>query len=157
MTLIEDPPSGMVARDPQLLFAEARERRRRRWAIGGILTTVVALGLILAAVGVFGWNPGEHSSEHSVPAAPVVHRGVLDGIAGECTGIANLPAHPVQVIVYRGSHVVIRQSQLGSHPFSFSLPPGKYRVTTDQSYVTPVNVTVSSDQITHAAVLSSCD
>lgn len=86
------------------------------------------------------------------------HVGVLAGTAGECSGPADQPAHPVQVIVYRNGRVVVKQTKLGSHPYRFSLPPGKYRVTTNQSYVIPVNVAVHSGVVAHAAALiSNCD
>jgi hypothetical protein len=81
---------------------------------------------------------------------------VLTGMAAECSGPANLPAHPVQVIVYRGSHVVVRQTKLGSHPFRFSLPAGRYTVTTNQSYAVPVTVTLNSGGIASAEVGSAC-
>ena len=51
MTLVKDPPAPAVADDPQLLFAEAKERRKRRWVIGGIVTAVVGLLLVLVAIG----------------------------------------------------------------------------------------------------------
>jgi hypothetical protein len=90
------------------------------------------------------------------PAAP--HLGVIAGTAGECSGLPGQPAHPVEVIVYRGSHIVDNQTKLGSHPFRFSLAPGNYRVTTDQSYVVPVDVVVHAGAVAHAAVLSAnCD
>jgi hypothetical protein len=96
------------------------------------------------------------STASSKPATP--HLGVIAGTAGECSGPPGQPAHPVEVIVYRGSHIVDNQTKLGSHPFRFSLAPGNYRVTTDQSYVVPVDVVVHADAVAHAAVLSAnCD
>ena len=71
MTLVEDPASRTLADEPQLLFAEAKERRRRRWAIGGIVTAVVVLLLILVAVGITRSGSGGPSSERSVPASPL--------------------------------------------------------------------------------------
>jgi hypothetical protein len=91
----------------------------------------------------------------SKPATP--HLGVLAGTAGECSGPPDQPAHSVQVIVYRGSRVVENQTKLGSHTFRFSLAPGIYRVTTDQSYVIPVNVVVHSGVVARAAVYAYCD
>ena len=116
----------------------------RKWTVPPLLAVVVALA------GCGG------STAATKAAAP--HAGVLAGTAGECSGLADQPAHPVQVIVYRGSHVVENQTKLGSHPFRFSLPSGEYRVTTNQSYVVPVNVTLHSGQVAHASVLSNgCD
>jgi hypothetical protein len=73
-------------------------------------------------------------------------------------GLAYRPARPVRVIVSRNGHVVVQQTKLGPHRFRFSLPSGEYRVTTDQSYVIPVNVVVHPGLVAHAAVLSTgCD
>ena len=92
------------------------------------------------------------------PKTAATHAGVLEGVAGECSGPPGLPAHPVQVIVYRDSRVVVKQTTLGTHQFKFSLPAGQYRVTTNQSYVVPVSVTLQSGRTAHAAVLSAaCD
>ena len=92
------------------------------------------------------------------PTVPSLYRGLLVGTAGECSGPADQPARPVQVIVFRGSHVVVEQTKLGSHPFRFSLPRGRYRVTSNQSFVVPVNVVLHSGRIARVAVLSSsCD
>jgi hypothetical protein len=92
------------------------------------------------------------------PKTTVPRLGVLTGIAGECAGPAGQPAHPVQVTVYQGSHIIVEQTRLGSHTFRFSLPAGKYWVTTDQSYVIPENVVLHAGLVAHAAVLSSaCD
>jgi hypothetical protein len=94
----------------------------------------------------------------AAPRAAHSPLGVLVGTAGECSGPAGRPAHPVQVIVYRGSHVVVEQARLGNHAFRFSLPSGNYRVTTDQSYVTPVHVVLHPGTVAHAGVVSSsCD
>jgi len=91
------------------------------------------------------------------PKAATPHLGVLSGVAGECSGIPGPPpSHPVQVIVYRGSRVVYKQTELGSFNFKFSLPAGDYRVTTNQSYAVPVNVTVQSGRVARASVFSAC-
>jgi hypothetical protein len=64
---------------------------------------------------------------------------------------------PVQIILYRGNQVVVRQSKLGSHRFRFPLSPGRYRVATNQSYAVPVTVTVHLGQVAHASILAACD
>jgi hypothetical protein len=158
LILVEEAPSAAHASEPQLLFAEAKARRRRRWVIGGIVATVAMLGLLLAAVVVIEWGAGGNSTEHAIPSASLLHHGELKGVAGQCSGPANLRRLPVEVIVYQGRHVVVEETKLGSHPFSFSLAPGQYRVTTNQSYVIPVNVTLHPGEVTHALVLSAaCD
>jgi hypothetical protein len=123
-----------------VMLGKVQRRPGSRW------TTELLLGLmiVLAACG--------------SQATTGQHLAVLLGTAGECSGPANQPSRPVQVIVYRGSHVVVKQTKLGSHSFRFSLPPGTYRVTTDQSSVVPVNVVLRSGLVAHAAVLSAgCD
>ena len=83
------------------------------------------------------------------------HLGGLSGMADQCSGLPGGPAHPVQVIVYRGGHVVVRQTKLGSHRFKFSLPAGQYRVTTNQSAAVPVNVKVHSGQVADVSILAA--
>lgn len=85
------------------------------------------------------------------------HLGGLSGMADQCSGLPGGPAHPVQVVVYRGGHVVVRQTKLGSHRFIFSLPAGQYRVTTNQSAAVPLNVRVHSGQVADASILAACD
>jgi hypothetical protein len=108
----------------------------------------VAGGLAIASCGT--------STTPSGTASP--RFGELLGIAGECSGAPSAPPHAVQVIVYRDGHVVLKQSKLGSHSFKFSLPAGHYKITTNQSYVVPVNVNVRSGRVAHASVLAAaCD
>jgi hypothetical protein len=85
------------------------------------------------------------------------HLGALLGEADQCSGLPGGPAYPVQVIVYRGRHVVVRQTKLGSHRFKFALPAGQYRVTTNQTYAVPVNVKLQSGQVAHASIEAACD
>ena len=85
------------------------------------------------------------------------HLGVLLGVAQQCSGLPGVPAHPVQVIVYRDGRVVVEQTKLGSHNFKFSLPAGQYRVTTNQSYAVPVDVRLQSGNVAHASVEAACD
>ena len=98
---------------------------------------------------------------NSVPTASTKDTGpssgVLRGAAAECAGPARLPAHPVQVIVYRGSQVVVRQTKMGTHNFRFTLPPGRYKVTTNQSAAFPVTVTLRAGGTANAVVGSGCD
>ncbi len=90
------------------------------------------------------------------PKAANPHLGVLSGMAGECSGSPDAPSHPVEVIIYRDSRVVVKQTKLGSHSFKSSLPAGQYRVTTNQSGVVPVNVIVQSGGVAHASVFADC-
>ena len=111
----------------------------------GLAAVCVAAAFTIASCG----------SSTTPTASP--HLGVLLGVADQCSGPAGEPAHPVQVIVYRDGHVVVKQTKLGSHRFKFSLPAGQYKVTTNQSYAVPVNVKVQSGQVAHASIFSSCD
>jgi len=81
---------------------------------------------------------------------------VISAVAEECTGLPGAPSHPVQVMVYRDSRIVIKQTKLGSFNFKFSLPAGQYSVTSNQSGVTQVDVTVQSGRVAHASVLADC-
>lgn len=90
------------------------------------------------------------------PKTASPHLGVLLGVAGECSGEPGAPSHPVQVIVYRGGRIVVKQTKLGSFNFKFSLPAGQYRVTTNQSGVVPVHVTLQSGGVAHASVFADC-
>jgi hypothetical protein len=81
---------------------------------------------------------------------------VIAGMAEECSGPAGLPAHPVAVIVRRGNKIVAQQASLGSYLYRFSLPPGNYLVTTDQSYVVPAQVSLRPNQVVHADLISAC-
>jgi hypothetical protein len=102
------------------------------------------------ALGGYGGSTGSPNQAGS-------HLGMLTGMAGECSGPAGEPTRPVQVIVSRDRHVVVKQTALGTHPFTFSLPAGTYTVTTDQSYAVPVTVGLNSAHVAHADVWSACD
>ena len=108
---------------------------------------------VVAALALAGCG---NSMTTNKPASP--RFGALTGVAEECSGLAKSPARPVQVIVYRGSEVVVKQTKLGSHSFRFSLPAGKYTVTTNQSAVVPVTVTLRAGGIANAGLVNAaCD
>ena len=117
--------------------------RMRRWLVPLCVAGTAALA-----------GCGGSTTSPKAASAPL---SVLMGVAQQCSGPPGQPAHPVQVTVYRGSHVVAKETKLGSHQFKLSLPAGKYRVTTDQSYAVPVTVTLQSGRVAHIAVLSNCD
>jgi hypothetical protein len=71
VTLVEDPPRRALGDEPQLLFAEAKERRRKRWAIGGIVAAVAVLLLVLVVAGVTRSGSQGPSSGRSIPASPL--------------------------------------------------------------------------------------
>lgn len=139
--LVEPVGGGMRHRWRTTTSKGAIMATMRRW----LAALCVASAFVIAGCG--GSTPS--------PKAASPHLGVLLGVAGECSGLPGGPSHPVQVIVYRDNHVVVKQTKLGSHKFKFSLPAGQYRVTTNQSYVVPVNVTLQSGRVAHATVLSA--
>ncbi len=82
---------------------------------------------------------------------------MITGMAEQCSGLPGQPTHQIKVIVYRDHRVVAHQAKLGSHAYRFSLAPGQYEVTSDQSYVVPANVSLRQGQLVHADLISSCD
>lgn len=82
--------------------------------------------------------------------------GLVTGIAAMCSGPAGLPPHLVETKMLQGKRVVAHQALFGNRPFRLLVPPGKYIVTSDQSYAVPVQVTVRSGMATHADVNSAC-
>jgi hypothetical protein len=137
-------PIGSTVRHMENDGAGNGEERMRvgKW----VVPVCIAGGVVVAGCG--------HSTS---PGSVSPRLGVLSGVAGECSGPAETP-HPVQVIVYRGTRVVRRQTGLGPHKFTFALPAGRYTVTTNQSAAVPVKVTLSANGSAHASVLSiACD
>ena len=58
MTIVASPPEDPQADAAQLLFREARQRRRRRWLIAGI--AVAGFVLVAIAAGFVANGGGEH-------------------------------------------------------------------------------------------------
>ncbi len=90
------------------------------------------------------------------PQGSRTNPGLVTGIAAMCSGPAGLPPHLVEAKLLQGKRVVAHQTHYGNRPFRFLVPPGKYIVTSDQSYAVPVQVTVRSGMATHADVNSAC-
>ena len=55
--------------------------------------------------------------------------------------------YPVQVIVYRGGHVVVKQTELAPTASSFPCPPGNTESQRISLHAVPVTVTVQSGQV----------
>ena len=131
VTLVEDPPRRALADEPQLLFAEAKERRRKRWAIGGIVTAVVVLLLVLVAVGVTRSGAQGPSSGRPVPASPLggLHAGVVTGRLMLDAGVAASGYHAlpgtVRFVGQHGAGRVVNVANDGQ--FTVRLPAGTYR------------------------------
>jgi hypothetical protein len=94
---------------------------------------------------------------NATPPVQIQQSAVITGLAVQCSGLPAQPAHQVTAIVYRNHRIVARQTELGSFTYRFALPPGHYTVTTDQSSVVPVNVSLGRGQQIHADLNSSCD
>lgn len=131
VTLIEDPPRRTIADEPQLLFAEAKERRRRRWTIGGIIAGVALLLVVLVATGATRSGARGPSSEPPAPASPlgpprtgtVTGRLMLDaGVVA--SGYHGLPG-TVRFIGSGGTGATVRVADDGR--FTVRLRAGTYK------------------------------
>ena len=86
-------------------------------------------------------------------AAPVV----IAGTAIPCTGGPTVDSpRDVEAEVFRDGHLFAHRTSIGTHDFEFSVPPGSYTVTSNQSYATPVHVSVVSGKTVAVRVLSDC-
>jgi hypothetical protein len=124
-------------------MVHVRMSRARRWLVLISVPAAVALA-------------GCGSTSSTSPVA-TQRPGVIAGMAEQCSGLPGQPTHQIKVIVYRDHRVVAHQATLGSHAYRFSLAPGQYEVTSDQSYVVPANVSLRQGQLVHADLISSCD
>ena len=132
MTQLIDRPIEHVREEPEALFREARQRRRRRWLIGGILSIVLAAGVISAVV-----IPGAKTAVRppanraptaiTVPTPPVSGTAVIPQVAwadeagqlhlGDLSGfsqrvVAQADADPNAPLVTAGGRVFWVRSQL---------------------------------------------
>src|ERR1017187_5427788 len=113
------------------MLGKVRRRPGSRWTTGLFL----GLMIVLAACGSTSASPNAS-----------VRRGVITGTADMCSGAPGEPPHNVQTRLLEGKRLVGRQTYLGNHIFRFSVAPGRYTVTSDQPYATPVPVTVRSGE-----------
>ncbi len=89
MTVL-DAPTETVATDDagQLLFREARQRRRRRWLVSGIVAAVVVVVLAVVAIGLgLGTGRGSHGAARPVGQPPTA--------PGSATGAVHFTLRPV--------------------------------------------------------------
>jgi hypothetical protein len=124
------------------MLGKVQRRPGSRWTTGLLL----GLMIVLAACGSTSASPNA-----------LVRRGVITGTADMCSGAPGEPPHNVQARLLEGKRLVGRQTFLGSHIFRFSVVPGRYTVTSDQSYATPVHVAVRPGEAVHVEVYSACD
>jgi hypothetical protein len=107
------------------------------------LVGLVALGGLLVACG--------------GTAAPT--SGVLTGVATPCAGALTLDHYadfPVRVTITQGSQTVASKTVRETHTFRFLVPRGRYLVSSDQSGVAPVTVTVQTGGTDHVNLLANC-
>jgi hypothetical protein len=63
VTIVASPPKSPESDEAQLLFREARQRRRRRWQIAGTVGVVLTAGVAIVAVAVgSGHGPVHHTT-----------------------------------------------------------------------------------------------
>jgi hypothetical protein len=123
------------------MLRKVQRRLKFGWAMG----LVVGSSMVLAACG------GTSGSPNASPRP-----GVITGIADMCSGAPGAPPHNVQVRLLDGKRLIAHQTYFGNHIFRFSVPAGRYTVTSDQSYATPVQVAVQSGEAVHIEVYSTC-
>ena len=95
-------------------------------------------------------------SASTTPRVSTTVHGEVTGLAQQCTGLPRARPTPVEVTLRRDDRLLARQTQLGSHAYRFSEPPGTYVVTTNQSYVVPVTVRLRAGRVVHADLWAAC-
>jgi hypothetical protein len=76
MTILERAPApeGVDDRTAELLFREARQRRRRRWGVGIVVALLAAAGTPIAILTIGGQpRPGPTTSPSKAPGVPLVN------------------------------------------------------------------------------------
>jgi hypothetical protein len=92
----------------------------------------------------------------NVSPKPVAPHGFITGTADMCSGAPGQPPHNVQARLLQDNRIVGHQTYPGNHAFRFSVAPGRYTVTSDQSYAALVHVKVSPGETVHVEDYSSC-
>jgi len=130
VTVVDSPHVETKVGEPQLLFAEARQRRRRRQLVAGI----VLVGLLLVAIGITAGvmaSGGGRSPSH----APGSSEPLLTGSSGTVSGTLKLEAgvslagfHGLPgTVSLVGSHGVTHTINVGSDgKFLMHVPAGTY-------------------------------
>lgn len=84
---------------------------------------------------------------------------VITGTATPCVGLTTLGPYdklPVRVTLETGSQVAAHQSGHGTMTFRFSVAPGQFQVSSDQSGTSPVGVAVQSGKTTRVDLKEHC-
>jgi hypothetical protein len=92
----------------------------------------------------------------TTPRVSTTVDGEVTGLAQQCTGLPRARPSPVEVTLRGGNRLPARETELGSHTYRFSEPPGSYVVTTNQSYVVPVTVRLRAGRVVHADLWAAC-
>lgn len=153
MTLTAAPPEQRVD-EIELLFKEARHRRRRRWLIAGIVTTAVTV-LVIVTVAFWGTETPVRPPTNPLPTAPTrpiagvpavphiawvdydgqLHIGSLSGSTQRV--VANADADPTAPLVAAGGRVFWVRSQYpnpnGSYTPSASPDVFEYNTATGKT------------------------
>lgn len=81
MTIVTSPPEQPQIDEAQLLFKEARQRRRRRWLVAGVAVTVAIAGVIIVGVSL-GTRPPVQPPASRAPTATAPPTRSVTGPAG---------------------------------------------------------------------------
>jgi hypothetical protein len=83
VTIVDSPQVEAKGAEAQLLFEEARERRRRRWLVTGVVGVAVIVSSVLAMAMLAPTPPSPRSSPRtpSLPTGPITDTGVVPQIA----------------------------------------------------------------------------
>ena len=95
------------------------------------------------------------SSNSSAASDPAVVTGVATPCVGSTTP-GQYAQMKVRVILSAGSRPVASQTVAGSHRYRFQVTPGQYRVSSDQQYVAPEDVTLHAGRITTVDLVARC-
>lgn len=83
MTVVDTPRVEPKVGEAELLFEEARHRRRRRWLVTGAVVVAVVVSAVLAVTTLAPASPSPSSSPRtpSLPTGPITDTGVVPQIA----------------------------------------------------------------------------
>jgi WD40 repeat protein len=110
MTTTESPPDLVAVNESQLLFREARQRRKRRWLVAGIasLAFVVLLGIILSALAIHSGGGSPRPVTNPSPAPPAA-------------------SMPKEMVVWRDFKIEVIASANGQLVRTLAPDPGLFR------------------------------
>jgi hypothetical protein len=120
--------------------------------VGGRMTRARwALAVAVAAVGPLA------ACSSSSAAAP--DPATLTGVASPCVGVTTSDQYvqmKVNVTLSANSRTVASQTVTGTHTYRFQVSPGQYRVSSDQPYAAPEDVTLRAGSTTNVDLDPHC-